>query len=398
MKHNFSITQFWCLIFYSYMLMSCQNGFKAVAMRDLASVHPENSGGSQNGVQAPVLNWAAKESIDGACLNNQIVNSYNFCLFNKNYVKSGDQITVNLADVVAQSHQNLAVKLQMPSDGSLNTSFVKIETHQSARYSVLNPAVVRAGEGSLLEQAMVFYYANKTIQGLSSIEPLALSQIQTKFIVDDKMSGFHFKTKSIHLQKSSSYVAAWDASQIVYHLGLAEASVATQGRLEFRSEPHHKVCGANPNGCCLSKIGCSKALQSGIGMIFVALLFPDSPVLGELSSLSREGLLSCSILRRNLNAMVSLNADQVYTRCPDSMGSIYAMGDLYASMWWRMRGQIQTSTSRTEFDRFFLRHIRDIEPQDTFIEVKKKLLLLSQSSFNSQFESIINSEWAFRGL
>lgn len=348
-------------------------------------------------------------------LNCLTATNTSLCLFQKNPVAQtraalGDDTTAgaNLAGL-----QTYAASLGPAHTTTLENSFVRVQRFDSL--GLTNPAAglkipyseANAGDLGLVLTYYWFNYAAQALIERTGKVPLVNRKITV--YVDDVMSGWSGKRNSLHLARRGAKLAtAFDASSLVYLMGVANADIASGGALgnDAAAEVTHTACAngsapARQKACCKTADGCARALLSGAGEYFHALVFPNAPALGELLANDPAGLVQCG-LPRNLAAYKDLTALAAFNACAGEgrPGRIQVMGALYASILWEIRKKTEATFpgSSRDFDRLFIDHLAQLSSEDTLASAKTKLLYVNQTIYGGRFDLMIRDEFQRRGL
>jgi hypothetical protein len=246
-----------------------------------------------------------------------------------------------------------------------------------------------------LAQYNSFFWANRTSSII--LERTGIFYLQNNPITietNSNKTGWSSSEKTIYLQKEADL----DTGLLVYFIGQAnlEFSQVNFNRNNYDLDSQQIDCG--PDGsvykkdCCSSKMGCSKAILSGISDYFVGMIFENNPTLGEYITQRSSGLGFCEI-SRDLNANLSLDLQAAYDACflPNLNsrvhGQINVMGSWYASIWWRVRAILPTDSDRKSLDRLFMLHLQVVLPIDNFQSIFQKINELDKTNFNGNFSN-----------
>lgn len=344
------------------------------------------------------------DKVDADCMRQ---NQYDACIFKKNPVASRQQVFSQKANASTplEDQQTFGVKLTgLATTGNLENDTLSIRTVTgnpvSTQTSSLKFSAQNDSDRRFL-QVMTYYWLNRASEYLQSrTNALPARGKGIQIFVDDSIAGWSPKTNSIHLKLDDNGSAmAWNADLAIYFFGLANLHHATNGafsNMDATAQGKHRDCNLKAAGCCTSQTGCSRAIASGIGDYFVAMIFPDQPIVGETWANRVDGLNHCS-LNRNLNTASSNNASGVFQACG---GDISSMGTIYASIWWSVRNQAQStrSTGASDIDTLFMQHLSLLSASDDFSTVKSKIESVDQRLFNSRYTSLFRAQFQARGL
>ncbi len=369
--------------------LGCGEGFKAKSGELGLSL------GDINGVGVQLIPQSDK--IDGNCNSSP---NYDACLFQKSPVAQQNAVLSNQSRSSMAELQTFGVKINdLNGSGFLENSSIRILTSHTPRLKTTQNLKASVLNGSELEQVMTYYYLNRTIEYLSARGPLAVRNQNIPVLVDDRVSGFRLANKTIYLsRKDGRLPSAFDASEAVYLLGLANAHLASGGRLYNlpSKEDQHKMCGLDAKGCCSSRLGCARALASGAATYTTALMFPEKPVIGELGANRLAGVRLCGAMDRDLRTLTSVTATSAFVACEARKGDVNILGSLYASIWWEIRKAFPAETYKV--DHIFLRHLLQLTAEDTFLTAKEKVLGLDRTLNGGDFSERIAAEFAKRGI
>lgn len=218
--------------------------------------------------------------------------------------------------------------------------------------------------------------------------------------------GWSSSVKTLFLSKDIANLrknSALDASTITHLTTEAVIDFLSSGNIyNLNGDTNHQDCGANSgpflkNDCCRSKNGCSKAISAGIADYVNAMIFPNSPMLGDFISADLEGSKSCS-LSRNPTKNRSLTFQQAYDSCASSgrTGQFYDMGAVLSSALVEISAQL-TSEEKKEFLLVLLSAVQQLKGSHHFIDFRDLLLIeAAKSSFQNKLETVIQTELAKR--
>ena len=263
-----------------------------------------------------------------------------------------------------------------------NSSYQQLHTYYWINYAV----------ELMLKRTGQFYAEGKDIQ----------------IVVDAEKTGWSMSENRIELEGAADErQAALDASISLNLLAHANLSYATDGEIyNLSGVKKHKNCeiGDGPtyiNDCCVSKLGCSKAIASGQADYFTALVFSEDPSIGETWANRSAGMETCG-MDRNVSNHANLSAKQAYENCADkgAAGQVFNMGLLYASIWWEVRKTLasEEEDSLEEFDTLYMEHLAVITGSDDFESIFAKVLEIDVENHRSRFSEYIEVELKRRGL
>jgi hypothetical protein len=274
---------------------------------------------------------------------------------------------------------------------------VQILTLHSPRWSLANSSHKAPFDvsSSKLEQLNAYYWADRAFVYLRDrIGVQVLPAQPIKIYVDDVFTGLVSSDSSIHLKKAAEGVPLALSGEVVVQLIAQElAQNLSGGRIFPVSSVQHKICGADPRGCCQTQNGCAQALANAFGDYVAAILFPGAPRLGESLSESRFGQNICGY-QRDLDGLVSLTQSQIYSTCSDSgkSGNVVLMGSWFASQWWAAREQAEKAfpgEGAKAIDRIFFDLARSWTGTSLFNDAKVSALNLAAQRDSGKYLSIL---------
>ena len=322
----------------------------------------------------------ASDKIDDSCMSN---NEFDACLFLKNPVAQANSnftSPLNFATDLS-AVQTFGVKLRGTIDGKLESSNVVIEMSKGTPLDVSTASIKlnATGDSDLnVAQVNAYYWSNRVINFMKAWTgelPKDVDTTQIKIVVDDTITGYSPDRDTIHLRVTpEGNVMAYNGGVIVHFMGHALADIATGGVVnDLSSDDKHKSCGGNKYGCCVTRVGCSKAIVSGIGDALVAMMFPEKPYIGETWNNEASAPRICSIERSPANR--NLDTTAAFESCVET-GDIHLMGALYAAIWRDLRiaaREVSVKALR-DIDTLFVKHIAELTADDTFLTVRRKIL------------------------
>jgi len=298
-------------------------------------------------------------------------NEFDACIFAKNPVaQEKGSVTPSQED----SKRLFGVKIRgLAPTGYLENAYVQVLALYSPRFTLQARATLKsAGTTTETAQFSAYYWSNRMFDYLSSRvgrERLPLRGL--KIYPDDAFTGFSAANNSIHLAyKSDEWPKAF-SGEIVIHLSAQALAQALSGnRLFAKDDSKHNFCALDPKGCCATDLGCAQALANGFGEYTAAMMFPESARVGESVANSNEGQKICSIAR-DLNTLSMRTRAQVFAAC-EPAGRAVLMGAWYASIWWKLRKQIEANESGAgaDVDKIFFDHARAWTASIGFVEAK----------------------------
>lgn len=344
----------------------------------------------------------ATDKTDASCMTNS---KYDACLFAKNPVAVQNASFSGSASASANLDglQVYGVKLTgLTGNGRLSNSTLSVESLTGTPVTVGATNLrtsARTDSAHVIAQTMAYYWLNRTGEYLyarTGIYPARDKQI--KVYADDTIAGWSPDTNSIHLKLSDNGDAmAWSAELAIHFLGVANLYHATNGAIRENISTRHKNCGLKAAGCCTSVSGCSRAIASGVGDYFAAVIFPDRPVVGETWANRTQGLGFCNI-SRNLNDARTLTASSVFNACASAgiSGEVSTMGTVYASIWWELRKAAAAERpvrGDADIDKLFMSHLAVLKGDDTFPSAYAKIMDLDETLFGGRYADLITSKF-----
>lgn len=352
---------------------------------------------------------------DKNCHDNQ---AHDACLFFKNPVHHGKSVLAqpltndqNISDL-----QTWAVELKgLNSSGYLENDTLIVNSYKYPRVerSADNnwKFLHTSGEAEKLGQVMAYYWGQTFVSYLKQLQDdrlIAIENKGVKIFTDAPFSGWSSDDNAIYLlTDQQGRNAAMNAGMIVHLLAEAHIYYKTNGQIyDLTGDSSHVDCGPKDgpvykNDCCSDKNGCSSAISAGAADYMVAMMFPDSPTVGEAFSNRLRGLDHCGG-SRSLGFAAFMTADQAYSGCLENgnPGQIYSMGSFYASIWWAVRKKAagQDSGSEKDIDKIFLQHLSQITGRSNFLSVSNFIKSIDDSEFEGKYQSLFADEFTRRGL
>lgn len=319
---------------------------------------------------------------------------YDTCIFQKNaFAQTG----VALTPSGANGYRMFGIKLRGVQFGAnLQTNEFRVATLNSEAIDLRRPQSLKdpiSVSTSYGEQLSAFYWATRFTTYLASRLGRVYAQLDGLTIyVDDVMTGYVRKTNSIHLKKESNRLShAWSGEIIQQLMAQALVDRLTNGKLlDVNNRVKHKTCGLSARGCCESDKGCSSALAESFGDYLAGVLHPGRPVLGEQIGESLSGQKLCG-KDRDLRNFADISANEAYNLCAGRSGYVAVMGMWYASLWWKMRLNVQPigDSALLEWDQLFVEHMRGLTESSDFSEAANRARSLADSLYNGKFKSVI---------
>lgn len=349
----------------------------------------------------------ATDRADSSCSSSS---KYDACLFLKNPVatqKSSFSGSVSSSSAL-DSLQTYGVKLTgLAGGGLLANSTITIDSVQGTPVifgSTNLKQSAKSDSGRAIAQASAFYWMNRTQEYLSDRTGVAPARGKLiRVVADDTLAGWSPETNSIHLKLTDSgHAMAWSADLAIYFFGQANLQHATAGAIRRNPASRHKTCGLKTYGCCIDAFGCSRAIASGVGDYFAAMMFPDQPTVGETWANRTQGLGACN-LSRDLNEARTRSSRVAYDACSASgvAGEVSTMGTVYAALWWQVRKNAETAApglGAIDIDTLFMRHLSVLTGDDNFSTAVVKVLQLDKSLNQGKYSPLFQAELVGRGL
>jgi hypothetical protein len=380
------------LLFLALAFQNC--GRFELAPRDLETHSFASTGGSD---LVP-----ATDRVVADCLNNS---SFDACLFQKNPVASryqpyeGTPGGSESLDVV----QKFGVRLTgLDSSGRLANSTFHVDTVTGQPVSTVNGSLrIRAQNDSSQQflQLMTYYWINRAKEYLEARTGIMPAKDQAlRVVIDESIAGWAPGANTIFLKNDSSgNKMGWSADLAIYFFGLANLHYASNGSISNYTAAKHRDCALVSMGCCQSAIGCGRAIASGVGDYFVAMMFPDQPIVGETWA-NRVGGLNVCGLNRDLQAAATVTAPVAFGMCGSSnAGEATTMGTVYASIWWEVR-RAAGSAGAADIDTLFMSHLSALNGGDDFRTALAKIKAIDQMRYGGRYSSLFDTQCSARGL
>jgi hypothetical protein len=348
----------------------------------------------------------ATDKSDPSCSSNS---KYDACVFFKNPVAaqnasfSGSVGSSSSLDGV----QIYGVKLVGLTGSSLANSTISVDSVQGSPVVVGSTnlkQLARTDTKRSIAQVMAYYWINRTQDYLSERTGSSPARGKSiRVVADDTLAGWSPDTNSIHLRISDAgEVMAWNADIAIHFFGQANLHHASAGAIRQNPATRHKTCGLKTFGCCSDSYGCSRAIASGVGDYFAAMIFPDQPTVGESWANRTQGLGFCN-LSRDLNEARTRTARAAYDACSASgvAGETSTMGTVYASIWWQVRKNAEAmapAIGAIDIDTLFMKHLTVLNGEDNFSTAIVKIMQLDQTLNRGKYSALFQSELVARGL
>lgn len=345
---------------------------------------------------------APLSSYDEQCLQNL---TFDACLFKKNAVSAAGASQKSQTASVIDDLQTHGVMMDaFTNTGELkNSSFLVYENGKSAVLSKdpvkkWNYRYSQSLDRTKLMQVMAFYWMN--FAAVNSLQTTGLFHAfnkEIKVIIGGSVFGWIPGKNQIHLLSGADVSAmALDASAMIYFLGWANLDYANNGKIHQYTKENHLSCSTGTRDCCKTQNGCARAIASGVADYLVAMTFPENAAVGDGLSDRIDGKSICQTqYERNPLATKNLTLASSYNLCGSGkLGDIYAMGSVYASIWWSVRSL--PSSNASEVDRLYMLHLAQLNGDDTFLTAKDKILALDRTHFSGRYSQAFISEFGRR--
>ena len=338
------------------------------------------------------------------------------CLFNKNPVAQAGYALLDDSEASSQVAplQVFSAAITGNYAGKLENEFVRATRFDGVGYdvSLANSLKIpyEASRADDLAQALSYYWYSRVISAEGArLGNLPLLRRKIRIFTSDAISGWSSRRSSIHLAKRTPRLGeAFDASSLVFLMGVANADIASNGDLsgDIANETLANCGGQNgPSNrklCCATDQGCPRALLSGAAEYFQAMTFASKPAMGELLGNRIDGLRICGI-PRNISALTSLSRSAAFSACSSDAapGHSGAMGLLFASILWELRKQAFSDGGESrviEFDRLYIDSLAQFRSNDTIATSKTKILYIDQTIYGGRFNLRIQDEFTRRGF
>ncbi|NJM10444.1 MAG: hypothetical protein HC883_06240 [Bdellovibrionaceae bacterium] len=362
-------------------------------------------GCSKFNVQKPILDGAFFTEGDSAlnpptdklsenCFADVTVDA---CMFLKNPVAQ-EKGAVALRDLEAVRKFGVKIRGLTPT-GFLENARVQVFALHAPRFTLENLSELKgpqAGGHRSLEQFSAYYWTNRLFDYLEArIGSERLPSFRLKVYVDDVFTGYSSANQSVHLDFKEGRLPKALSGEVVIHLAAqAIAHGLSEGKLFAKDLTQHNTCALDPKGCCTTGDGCAQALGNGFGEYVAAMMFPDSARIGESVANSVKGQELCSMVR-DLTMLSARTKDQVYSACQPA-GRAVVMGAWYASVWWKLRAQIEAQEpgAGADVDKLFFDHAKAWTSLSTFTSAKAEALRLAGMYNGGKFAAAFAAAFA----
>jgi hypothetical protein len=318
--------------------------------------------------------------------------AFDACIYLKNPVA---QEQASPADVNAVRRFGVKVR-GLDKTGYLENSLVQVYALNAPRFSLASRALLKSGDdaNSEVEQFSAYYWSNRALEYLQNrVGSDRIPIKDLKIYADDAFTGYSSSNHSLHLKKKSGLTAKALSGEIVIHLLAQAIADELSGKKLFSpDQTKHNFCALDPKGCCTTEMGCAQALGNGFGEYVAAMAFPDSAKVGESVGLTVGGsggnLAGQSVcgLNRSLPQLAMKTKTEVYNACG---GRAVLLGAWYASLWWKLRTQLEAGEAGAgqDVDILFFDHAKAFTSTSTFAEAKAEALRLAGSYKSGKYLS-----------
>lgn len=345
------------------------------------------------------------DKVDPSCMSNS---AYNACLFIKNPVASRGQ-AFQAAGSANQllSLQTFGVRLTglLPT-GKLENGTFTIETTGTSPVSTTSLDLKASADldgGRRYAQVATYYWLNRAQEYLTprtGIFPAGGKAI--KVYVDDTLTGWSSRTNTIHLRsQDNGNQMAWGPEIALHYLGLANLHHASGEAINRINAQTHRDCGTKGSGCCATASGCARAIASGVGDYFAALIFPQRPIIGETWANNPNGIVTCGV-DRNLATAGARTATAAFGACTPqgTAGDVSVMGTVYASIWWEARKAANAAApgADKDIDTLFMQHLSLLTGDDDFKTAIQKIASVDQRLFAGKYTPLFANALVSRSI
>lgn len=200
-------------------------------------------------------------------------------------------------------------------------------------------------------------------------------------------------------QEVIAHETAMSADIYIHEMGHANFYYAKAGYVQGANfgNDTNMVIESNNYFCTTSHLGCFSAINEGIADFQAFAIFEKQT--GMMESFKN---LAKGPLFRNPTYAAGFTAVEWYNRSPSNYsssgrkGEIHYMGTVYASALYSL--YMDPSIDKTKFLKIFMKHLAMLDSSSTFIGGKEALKFIDQVSNGGQYSSIIEAEFARRGL
>jgi hypothetical protein len=360
-----------------FLLVSC----KPFRSAEFPSVYPDSLFSSGGSDRVPET-----DKLSPGCLSDP---AFDACLSQKNPVAQTDQPLLNSW----KESLYYGVKIRsLDRSGFLKNGWLSVESSRSARVHISNLSKWKSGpsvDESQWEELSAYYWTTRTMEYLTArLGAGFLKLSELRVFVDEEFTGYISKHKMIALNKGANVPHAAQADVVIQLLGQA---IADQNTAESVFGP----VVSSERFRCPSDAGCSRALASAAGDYLVGIMFPDSPRIGESLQYPTgdvNGQSACG-LKRDLLALQSLTAPDVYLACRSQEGLAAVLGSWYASLWWKIRteAEAQVTGASQDIDTLFFLHLKRWKSSSNWATAKQDAVAASDLYKSGKYTQLILS-------
>lgn len=340
----------------------------------------------------------SSDKISGNCAQDS---SFDACIYMKNPVAQEQSSPDDLNAV-----RRFGVKVRgLSKTGFLENDWIQVYALNSPRFTLASRAQLKSGanQNSEVEQFSAYYWSNRVLEYLQNrlgAERVPVSGL--KIYADDVFTGYSSANHSLHFEKKSGSAAKALSGEIVIHLLAQSIADELSGKKLFSpDQSKHNSCALDPKGCCTTEMGCAQALGNGFGEYVAAMAFPESAKIGESVGLSSGGSggntagQSVCGINRSMALLATKTKSEVFNACN---GRAVLLGAWYASLWWKMRTQLEAGEagSAQDIDKLFFDHVKALASTSTFTEAKASALNLATNYKGGKYLTAFTS--AFTGI
>lgn len=198
-----------------------------------------------------------------------------------------------------------------------------------------------------LAYAMSYYWGSEYLNFLKESGAGYIGGRAIKIYPDSIITGWSHNTGSLFLTSDVAFgkETAFDSGVLVHLLTEAAIGYATDGEVYELApdDTNHVHCGPEEGplrafNCCASSNGCSRAITAGLSDYMVGVMFPTHPSFGDYVFKNKNGAPVCTAQRSLASVNWYPSANQAYNSCSEfESGHVYAMGKLFAEIWWGVR-------------------------------------------------------------
>lgn len=327
--------------------------------------------------------------------------SFDACIYSKNPVAQ-EQSPPNDLNAV----RKFGVKVRgLLKTGFLENDWIQVYALNSPRFTLASRAQLKSGTntGSEVEQFSAYYWSNRVLEYLQArLGSERVPVTGLKIYADDVFTGYSGSNHSLHFEKKPGSAAKALSGEIVIHLLAQSIADELSGKKLFSpDQTKHNSCALDPKGCCTTEIGCAQALGNGFGEYVAAMAFPDSAKVGESVGLSTDGRggntggQSLCGVNRSMVVLSLKTKTEIFNACG---GRAVLLGAWYASLWWKLRTQLEAGETGAaqDIDKLFFDHAKAFTSTSTFAEAKAEALSLASNYKGGKYLTAFTN--AFSGI